>query len=83
MTPKLLLRHEGKVWWVTGLPAYFVDGEGPYTEVGPYDTRAEASETRDRLVETFRDPILARWADAGQAALDTGDPTACSSTTPS
>ena len=52
--PKLLLRRDGKQWYVRGLPEYEVDGEW-FTEVGPYDSRAEASESRYSMMFVFQD----------------------------
>lgn len=52
--PKLLLRREGKLWFVTGLPAY-QDGSEMLTEVGPYESRAEASMSRDSMLEVYRE----------------------------
>jgi len=40
-----LQQRNGK-WWITGETPYYVDGEGPFTECGPYDNRAEADSDR-------------------------------------
>jgi hypothetical protein len=54
MLPKLLLRRDGKQWYVKGLPEYEVDGE-LYTECGPYENRNEASTSRDSMLEVFKE----------------------------
>ena len=46
-----ITNHHGS-WWVSDVEPYSVDGEGPYTEYGPYDTKKEA-EAVLRGVERF------------------------------
>lgn len=52
--PKLRLRREGKLWFITGLDPY-QDGNETLTEVGPFDSRAEASASRDNMLEVYRE----------------------------
>ena len=54
MSIKLILRREGKQWFVTGLLEYEVDGE-LCTEAGPYESRDEASASRDSMLEIFKE----------------------------
>ena len=43
---RLGLKRKGKVWWITDLPIYYANGEGPFTECGPYDTKESAESDR-------------------------------------
>lgn len=35
-------KKKRRLWWIEGIEPYYVDGEGPYSRLGPYETEAEA-----------------------------------------
>ncbi len=47
---QVIKRRDG--WWITGTEPYYADGEGPFTEYGPYETKQEA-ESAMRAVTRF------------------------------
>ena len=56
-------------WYITGTWPYTVDGEGPYHEYGPYDTKEEAKEVIAAIKRTMEE-ILHEGLDQGQLALE-------------
>ena len=50
---RLGLKRVGGNWWITDLPIYYADGEGPFTECGPYDTRESAESDRKGMQVTL------------------------------
>ena len=38
-----LTKRDGK-WWIEGADPYHIDGDGPYTDYGPYDTKSLAAD---------------------------------------
>lgn len=52
---QLTLRRGKTGWWVRGVPEYYADGGGPYTECGPYATKQEALEDKAGLEKTLQE----------------------------
>jgi len=50
---RLGLKKRGKEWWITDVPEYYVNDDGPYTECGPYDDKQDAIEDRDGMQRTL------------------------------
>jgi hypothetical protein len=44
---ELTKRDDG--WWIEGADSYHVDGAGPFTDYGPYRTKAEVTDGLRRL----------------------------------
>ena len=43
----------GKWYVITGMPYFFVDGEGPYTESDEYDVKADAVSDMEGMEKTI------------------------------
>ena len=65
-TMKLAKRDDG--WWIEGAAPYFIDDTGPFTDYGPYETKADASDGL-RGLRRFEEIVRGECPEPAAAAL--------------